>query len=92
MMRSPMIVWRRMNSHSPASRRPGLAQDRVRDGDLADVVQLGGVTDLGDLAGREPEHARRRLGELGHRAEVHADLRVALDERAQQHVAALAAG
>ena len=42
-IRSPISVWRRMNSHSCGSSGPGLVEDRVRDRDLADVVQLGGV-------------------------------------------------
>ena len=43
--------------------RAGLVQDRVRDGDLADVVQLGGVADCVDAprsSGRAAARSRRR--------------------------------
>ena len=39
-IRWPMTVWRRMNS--TGLERPLLAEDRVRDGELADVVGLCG--------------------------------------------------
>ena len=71
--------------------RGGLVEDRVGDRDLADVVQRGGVADVVDLLLVEPQAAGDRLGQLGHAADVLAQLGVALGQRAQQHVAALAA-
>ena len=90
-MRSPMMVWRRMNSHSASSSGAGLVEDRVGDGHLADVVQRGGVADVVDLLGVELQAPRDGLGQLGHAADVLAQLGVALGQRAQQHVAALVA-
>ena len=86
-----MIVWRRMKAHSLLVERPRLGEDRVGHGDLADVVQLGGVADLLDLVVAELQQQRGRLGEVGDAAEVAAQVRVALGQRAQQHVLALAA-
>ena len=92
-MRSPITVWRRMKAHSCSVQRAGLAEDRVRDRDLADVVQLarrGGCSrprrgpSPSAWRGRRPP-ARRRLG-------VRAEVGVALGHRAQQHVLALAPG
>jgi hypothetical protein len=62
-MRSPMIVCRRMNAHSSASRGPGLDEDRVRDADLADVMQLGRVVQPSQLV---LGHAQLACHKLGH--------------------------
>ena len=92
MIRAPISVCSCTNRHSSSVSGPRLLQDRVGDGDLADVVQLGGVADLLDLVLRELEEAGDVDRELGDVGEVVDEARVALDERAQQDVLALPAG
>jgi hypothetical protein len=91
MMRSPMSVWRRTNSHSFSSSEVGL--ERISSGiaTLPTVVQLGGVAGLLDLVLGQREPLGRGLRELGHVVEVGGELRVALREGGQQDVLALPA-
>ena len=72
--------------------RPGLLEDRVGDGDLADVVELGGVRDVVELLAVHPQLAADGEREVGRTAQVHVQVGLALGEAAQQHVARLATG
>ena len=73
-IREPISGWRLISTHSCGVERPGLVQDRVRDPELADVVEDAGGADAlhprelelqlaGDLLGVAPDRlgvARRR--------------------------------
>ena len=48
-MRSPMIVCWRMRRHSLSLSGPGLVEDLVGDGELAEVVKLGRAAKLVEL-------------------------------------------
>jgi hypothetical protein len=67
----------------------GLVQDGVRDGDLADVVQLGGEADPHDLVRCQPESRRGVRRQGGDIARVLAEIRAVLGEEPQQDVGAL---
>ena len=54
-IRSPRATCCLTIAYSSAVRLAGLAQDLVRDADLADVVEQPGDADRGDLLGRQPE-------------------------------------
>ena len=62
-----MSVWRRMKLHSTRVERAGLVEDRVGDGDLADVVELGGAGHLVELLGAHVKLAPDRQRQLGRR-------------------------
>ena len=72
--RAPASAWVLTTSNSAGGEPPGLEQDRVRDGDLADVVQRRRVADVGDRELGQPEplaEARReRRDALGVLARV----------------------
>ena len=72
--------------------RAGLVEDRVGDGHLAHVVQLGGHAHVVERLAFEAEVAADGLGELGHAAEMALEAGMALGKGAQQHVGALALG
>ena len=72
--------------------RAGLVEDRARDGDLADVVQLGRDHDALDLVLVETEAARDLRGQRRHLVGVPPQLGHALLHRAPQHARALQAG
>ena len=61
--------------------RPGLVQDRLRDRDLADVVQLGGNADGLHLRRLTPERRGDARRQLGHVVDVIGQLRVAVRQR-----------
>ena len=61
--------------------RPGLAQDRVRDADLADVVQRRGDADALDLLRRQPDAPRDELAVQAHALRVAARVAIAHLER-----------
>ena len=66
--------------------RTGLLQDDVRNGELADVVQLRSKPQLLELVGRETElrsDARRERRDVGH---VGAELRLPLREGAEERL------
>src|SRR6185312_14093828 len=67
-----------------------LVDDGVWDGDLADVVQRGGVAYLGEILAVDAGAAGDLGGELGDAVLVVAEIGVALGQRANQDVAALA--
>ena len=71
--------------------RAGLAQDRLRQPDLADVVQLGAVEQLGQRLLRHAEPAADGDGELPDVEDVVVQLGLALVQHADEHVARLAA-
>ena len=58
--------------------RARLVEDGVRDGDLADVVQLGGAFDLVELGVAEPQLLAGRARQRGDLADVLAELGSAL--------------
>ena len=57
--RAPASAWVLTTSNSAVGEPPGLEQDRVRDRDLADVVQRRGVADVGDARARRARAAGR---------------------------------
>ena len=72
--------------------RPGLVEDLVGDRDLADVVQLGGAREHVELLGVEAEPPRRRAAaSAATPSRWSLELRLALAQEPQQHVARLAA-
>src|ERR1700730_6227611 len=72
--------------------RAGLVQDRFRDRDLADVVELAGELDAFQLVLVEFEALGRHLGELSNRSGMFTEAGVALVERLQEYVGALTRG
>ena len=85
-----MIVCWRMKAQSASSSGAGLVQDRVGDGDLADVVQLGRAHHDVEVLGVQAQaraHPARELGDV-----VHVTLQVglALAQDGEQDLARLA--
>ena len=72
--------------------RAGLVQDRVRDGDLADVVQLGGADHDVEVLGVEAQARAHRARELGDVVHVALQVGLALAQDGEQHLARLALG
>jgi hypothetical protein len=61
-------------------------QDRVGDGNLADIMQLRGLADLLYVFGRQPGAACALGGELGDVAQMGVQGGAALMQRAEQNV------
>ena len=78
--------------HLPLRRvqRARLVQDRPRDDDLADVVEVGGQADVVDLVLLDAELLGDRLRQLAHPVTVRAQLGRMLVEHRQEQVAGLA--
>ena len=72
--------------------RAGLVQDGVRDGDLADVVQLGRADHDVEVFGVEAQARADRAGQLGDVVHVALQVGLALAEHGEQHLAGLALG
>ena len=72
--------------------RAGLVEDRVGDGDLAHVVELGGTGHLVEPLGAHVKLAPDRQSQLADVAEMILEVGAPLGQRAQQDVARLAAG
>ena len=53
MMRAPSSAWRCMSAHSSVVRLRGLQEDRVGDGELADVVEERGMAEQVELGLRQ---------------------------------------
>ena len=80
-----------MSAHSSSFSGPGRCKDRVRDRELADVVQLCGESQLSErlVAQAEPRAHDRR--ELCDSLDVVEHARLALPDRPQEHLVRLIA-
>jgi hypothetical protein len=67
----------------------GLVEDLLGDGQLADVVQLGGLAEVRLVLDGEAHPLPDRLGQPGHGGVAFDQLGVAFLERAQQGVTGL---
>ena len=81
-----------MNTHSSSLKGPGLVMMASGIAKLADVVQRGGLVELGEFLAVDAHAAADVLDELGDAVVVLAEVGVPFRERAHQHVAALTAG
>ena len=76
-MRKPICGWRSRTSRSGIGQRAGLAQDLLRDGELAEVVQAAGETRELDLLGVESQALRDLGGQFADPLGVTPGVRVA---------------
>ena len=85
-----MIVCWRMKAPVGLVERAGLVQDRVGDGDLADVVQLGRAHHDVEVLGVEAQARAHQARELGDVVHVALQVGLALAQDGQQDLARLA--